>query len=283
MNTPYELSEEFARYFEIISADTPELRSQAYRLRYQVYCLENRIPDFDPANYPTGEERDAYDDHAFHALLFHLPSQTLAGTVRLVVHDPADPMWVFPIEQYAGPLTHAHQPPLRPEAVAEISRFILSARFRCRRGESAFPDGLAEAKPEFSDDPGDRRHGPHPVLGLVKAMIDMSWRNGISFWCAGMEPRLQRRLERFGLGLTLAAEGIPYHGKVNAYLSSCREVMRQCRAQRPEVWSFLTDDGKIWPLAPVSSLHPGPQSSPGTSQSNGTDEITPPPLTVVRN
>ena len=275
MNSSYDLSEEFSRYFQIIPAETPELRRQAYRLRYQVYCLENRIPDFDPADYPSGEECDAYDDHALHALLFHLPSQSVAGTVRLVVHDPADPMWMFPIEQYAGLLTPVYQPPPRREVVAEISRFILSARFRCRRGESSFPDGLAEAQLDFSDDPGDRRHGPHPVLGLFKALVDLSWRNGISFWYAGMEPRLQRRLERFGVGLKLAAKGISYHGTVNAYLSSCVEIMSQCREQRPEIWRFLTDNGKIWPLP---SAHPGAsgrQPSPISPQTNGTDEMKP--------
>jgi len=273
MENHYELSQEFAKYFEIVPADTPELRSQAYRLRYQVYCLENRIPGFDPADYPSGEERDAYDDHALHVLLMHRPTQSVAGTLRLVIHDASDPMWMFPIEEHAGPLRYAFRPaPLR-EAIGEVSRFILSARFRCRRGEGSFPDGLAEAQPEVADDARDRRHGLHPVLGLLKALLELSWRHRITFWYAGMEPRLQRRLERFGMGLHLAAPGISYHGTVNAYFSSVAEVMGQCRAQYPETWRFLTDNGKIWPAASGPKAATGSHPSPLEPSSTGMDDM----------
>lgn len=279
MENHFDLSNEFAKYFEIIPADTPQLRSAAYRLRFQVYCLENRMPGFDPSDFPDGEETDQYDDHALHALLFHRPSQTMAGTVRLVVHDASDPMWMFPIEEHAGLLAQSYQHPPRREAIAEISRFILSARFRCRRGEGAFPDGLVDMQTQPTDDPCERRHGPHPVLGLFKALVELSWGSGIAFWYAGMEPRLQRRLERFGVGLHLAAEGISYHGRVNAYLSSCAEIMRQCKGQCPEIWRFLTDNGKIWPIAPSFSPPLGRPISPLAQQLNGREEMKQPPPT----
>ena len=33
----------FHEFFEIIKADSAELRDEVYRLRYRVYCLENNF------------------------------------------------------------------------------------------------------------------------------------------------------------------------------------------------------------------------------------------------
>ncbi len=36
----------FHRYFEILTADTPELLEAAYNLRYRVLCIHNATPGF---------------------------------------------------------------------------------------------------------------------------------------------------------------------------------------------------------------------------------------------
>jgi len=272
------LADEFAKYFEIVYADTPQLRRLAFRLRYQVYCLESRLPGFDAAAYPDGEETDRYDKNALHVLLFHRPSNAVAGTLRIVRHDPSDPLWMFPLEEHAGMLRYRLKPSPRAEAIGEVSRFILSARFRSRRGEGRFPDGLADATQDLADQGSERRHGPHPMLGLLKALLELSWRNGIAFWYAGMESRLQRRLDMFGVGLHLAAEDVSYHGTVNAYLSSVAEVMRRCRRQYPENWRFLTDEGTIWPTQLDAPEEPRTESRPVAPRSAQENEMkTPPP------
>ena len=49
----------YESYFDIVRADTPALLDEAYRLRYQVYCVEN--PFENPAEHSDGRERDADD------------------------------------------------------------------------------------------------------------------------------------------------------------------------------------------------------------------------------
>ena len=140
----------FTRYFEILRADTPALLEQVFRLRYAVYCQEGCLPGFDPVDYPDGLERDIYDyEHrSVHCLLRHRPTGSNAGTVRLVLADPVQPDALFPIEVAAG---GAHRPGLfkqilcRPAALsASAPGFIVARRFRSRRGEQQWPDGLAE-------------------------------------------------------------------------------------------------------------------------------------------
>ena len=65
----------FHEYFEIIDANSPELLREVFRLRYQVLCVEQRAPGFEPSNYPDGLESDQYDRHSSHILLRHRPSR----------------------------------------------------------------------------------------------------------------------------------------------------------------------------------------------------------------
>src|SRR5947207_1152481 len=76
----------YREHFEVVRASTPSLLDQAYRLRYQVYCIEN--PYENPDERADGREMDIYDDRSIHALLVHRRSGAVAGTVRVIL--PAD-------------------------------------------------------------------------------------------------------------------------------------------------------------------------------------------------
>lgn len=52
---PNDMLSAFDEYFEAITADTPELLEQAFRLRYVVLCTEARFPGFEAARYPDGD------------------------------------------------------------------------------------------------------------------------------------------------------------------------------------------------------------------------------------
>src|SRR5690606_20046318 len=122
------LADVYERWFESTLADTSEQLSQAFRLRYQVYCVEN--PFEDPTEHPRGEERDSYDDHSVHALLVHRPSREVAGTVRLVLVRPDRPDDSFALQRVC------HEPLVRDREafpvlqMAEVSRFCISKAFR---------------------------------------------------------------------------------------------------------------------------------------------------------
>lgn len=249
MDSDPDLLAHFMRYFEILRADTPGLLEEVFRLRYQVYCVEGTVPGFAPRDFPDALERDVYDARSMHCLLRHRQTGVYAGTVRLVCADPARVDTPFPLEVASGP--EIEQEYLRIAAqfrrcIGECSRFILARQFRARAGEARWPDGLAKvigSGPERDD----RRAPTHPVLGLLKAGMIMSWERRVSYWYVGMEPRLDRRLRQFAFALRPISPAIDYHGPCRAHWGYLPDVLAQMREKRPEVWRLLTGDGEIWP------------------------------------
>lgn len=76
----------YHQHFDVVRADTPTLLDLCYRLRYQVYCLENSFED--PARYPNKREIDDDDDRSVHTLLIHRATGAAAGTARLILPRP---------------------------------------------------------------------------------------------------------------------------------------------------------------------------------------------------
>ncbi|MGH8469966.1 MAG: PEP-CTERM/exosortase system-associated acyltransferase [Gammaproteobacteria bacterium] len=252
MSLPHDLVAHFNQYFEIVPADTPDLLEQAFRLRYQVYCHEGCLPGFDPLDYPDGLERDIYDyEHrSVHCLLRHRPTGANAGTVRLVLADRVRPDAPFPIEVAAG--EHIDRDYLSKfyaarGTIAECSRFIVARPFRSRRGEQQWPDGMAEEGLDTGRGNDERRVQSHPVLGLIKAGMIMSWEQQVHYVYTAMEPRLDRRLRQFGLEFRPVSPLIEYHGPVRAHWGFLPEFLARVHKLRPEVWCLLTENGKIWP------------------------------------
>jgi N-acyl amino acid synthase of PEP-CTERM/exosortase system len=131
--------------------------------------------------------------------------------------------------------------------VGELSRLILAARFRSRKGEHQWPDGLADFV-EFNRNQGDRRALVHPVLGLLKAIIMLSWEHQVYFLYTGMEPRLVHRLRQFEFTVMPVSPVIDYHGYCYAYWAYIPAMLARMHDERPDVWALLTDNGQIWPL-----------------------------------
>src|SRR5437588_3429764 len=73
----------YNEYFDIVRANSPALLDEAYRLRYQVYCLEH--PFENAAEHSDGRERDEDDDRSVHSLLVHRQTGVFAGTVRAIL------------------------------------------------------------------------------------------------------------------------------------------------------------------------------------------------------
>ena len=65
--------------FDPVIGNTPKLRCEAYRLRYQVYSLER---GFEPGD--NGMEIDSFDDQSQHVLLLHRESDAVVGIVCLI-------------------------------------------------------------------------------------------------------------------------------------------------------------------------------------------------------
>lgn len=246
-----DLVDAFDEYFEIIPANTPELQKEVFGLRYQVYCQEVNIPDFEPWKFPHELESDEYDARSAHYLMRHRPTGKIAGTVRLILADPDDPNRPFPIEVAAARYFDRSvvDPAKLPRRhVAEISRLVLAKDFRSRKGERRMPYG-ATNNTRASSVREDRRHFPHPILGLFVAVYHLSAEYGITHIYAGMEPVLNRLLARFALDLMPIGPLVKYHGARQPYLGVADKMLARIYQQRKDVWALLTDHGNRW-LAP---------------------------------
>lgn len=250
-------SELFYRYFEVLVADTPPLLDQVHRLRYQVYCIEN--PFEDGARFPSGRERDEFDSQSLHSLVRHRQSGQCAAGVRLVLPDPADADRPLPVEVHGGRYVarYLNDRGLVPrKSLAEISRFAVSKEFKRRIGEIATACGISE-KAVYADGVRQdlvRRLFPHIILGLFAAIVRMSAQAGITHWCAVIEPTLLRLLARYGIRFQAMGPLVQYHGRRQPVVGSIDEVLAGIYADRPEVWTMITENGSIWPLQGAAAV-----------------------------
>lgn len=239
-----DLITEFHKYFEIVTADTAELENEVFRMRYKVYCEE--LGDLDTKDYPDGLERDEYDRRSVHYLLRHRGRDEYVGAVRLILPNFDDLEEPCPLELnmaqrfYQGAALRVPR-----QHTAEISRFMLTRSVRSRPGESETRFGTADNIPSLADP--SRRRFPHPVLGLVAAVIRMSAEHHISHWYAGMEPVLNRLLRRFGLQLEPIGPLVQYHGRRQPFLGAIEEVLRRVYTLDRRVWGLFTENGLLWP------------------------------------
>jgi N-acyl amino acid synthase of PEP-CTERM/exosortase system len=209
------LTTSFKKYFKVIVADTPELRDEVYRIRYDVYCRELQYEC--PENYPSGLEQDAYDSHSYHCLLLHRPSRQFAGCVRLVYNDPENLQSLLPFEaKCADTLFGSCTNTLLPHRseFGEISRIAIPENFRRRKMDAGSPIGDTNVPPVAQQ---EQRRFPYIPLGLYLAAAAAGLELGLNGVFAMMEPRLVRHLQRFGIVFEQVGDIIEYRGKRAAF------------------------------------------------------------------
>lgn len=231
----------YRQYFEtfVVGEEDHALRDEAFRLRYQVYCVEN--PFEDPNENIGGLERDALDDNSVHCLLQHKRSRTWAGAVRLVLPKADDLAHSFALQQVCtDPLIS--DPERFPVAkMAEVSRFCISKDFRKRQGDWLYPQSV-----EPDDNADERRVIPNMTLGLIEGLVRMSLENGVFYWCAVMERPLLRLLSRLGIHFDNIGPLVEYHGRRQPCFIPLDTLLLRVQDERPDVWEILTDGGRHW-------------------------------------
>lgn len=240
----------FRKYFEIIQADTESLRNEAFRLRYQVYCLEMGFED--ATDLVDHRETDAFDNRSVHSIIRYKCNSppTVAAGVRLVLADRQDPAKPFPVEEHCEvSLTRTGLDPASIDrgTLAEISRFAVSKEFKRRVGESQSVSGIGPVTDAYVAVKDGARLMPHLTLGLFAAIVRMSASNGITHWYAVMEPSLFRLLTRFGINFLPIGEMVDYHGMRRPCFGEIETVLAGIYDKRPDVWDFITSEGRYWP------------------------------------
>ncbi len=239
----------FNEYFELVHADTDEMRKLVYLLRYQVYVLETGFESEDDCicidiagNGRVCWEEDEFDPRSDHYLVRHRRTGVYAATARLILPDRSLIQAPYPIELHCQLDLPVTDPAIRIQ-LGEISRFAVSKIFKRRIGESGTLAGVADnVEVYFEED--ERRVLPHISLGLFAAVMRMAHDHGITHCYAVMEPALLRLLGRFGVIFNRIGPDVDYHGLRVPCLGTMDEALPNIRSVCLPVWDLITNKGE---------------------------------------
>ena len=251
----------FNKYFEIVVADTTELLEHVFRIRYQVLCVEKRLPGFDPEQCPLQQEKDNYDHHSSHVLLRFRPTGEFIGTVRLILFNPQQPDKQFPVElntQLDPELCNIKELPR--QQMAEISRSVVTKQFDRRaddrRRDDRRRDDRRKQAIQVDGDKraavdrrvSDRRSTPHLSLLLMAGVFRMSAKYKIEHLLSVTDPALNRLLGYYGLSFDPIGPLVNYHGIRRPYYMNVKGILDKIYEEHRDAWEVVTDHGKYLPL-----------------------------------
>jgi len=229
------LLRKFHRRFEIVAADTPARIRQAQRIRYQVYCIENAL---EPLANPEGMETDEFDSHAVHTLLLSRETGDVLGTVRLILPLAHARESSFAVQRLLDRDALSELGTLPLHSTAEISRFSISRHFRRR----AMGEGVAE---DHTDAMLMSNSGALMRLGLMQAIMRMSIEQGITDWCALMEPTLLRMLAAMAIRFRAIGPLVEFRGMRQPCRLNVSDMLNAVSRERPRFYDLITDGGSL--------------------------------------
>ena len=229
------------KHFDSVFSETPATTAtdieDAFRLRYQVYCLDRGFESADAC--PQGMERDSYDAYALHCLLRERAGTQPIGTVRLV-RPAATPAWFsgLPLAAYAPQESMADIMRLPAGTTAEVSRFAIT-----RAAREVLRASSAQVSPKL-EGVGEKLL-PFMSLGLIRGLVRLSMQHGVTHWCLAAEPSLLRRLRSFGLHFTNAGPLVDHRGLRQVCYAELGTLLERAEAERPEFWDIMTEGGLL--------------------------------------
>jgi N-acyl amino acid synthase of PEP-CTERM/exosortase system len=208
-----EISEHFSTYLAPRIANTDDLLSVSYKIRHQVYCVEE---GFEPPNSEE-IEKDEFDKYSSCCLIEHTKNKRFAGTVRLV--RPFDNTHLLPIEKYCeNSITDnkLHPKNFPRHEVCEISRLAVPNEFRRRQMDQYDGAALGVINPHTYSEQ-ELRCFPFIAIGLYLAAASVSINAGVKHNYVMMEPRLARSMRFIGIKFEQIGPTVDYHGKRAAF------------------------------------------------------------------
>jgi N-acyl amino acid synthase of PEP-CTERM/exosortase system len=240
------LKERFNLYFEVVPANTNVLIRQARRLRYQVYCVENKVIQ-DPRCCQNMMMQDEYDSHSVYSIIKYRRTGMFAGTARIILPDLQEPSKQFPIEKNCKSVTsifsHLN---IRRENIAEISPFVVSSNFKRRKGEKSTICGVSPCLGTLTYFNDERSSYPHIVMGLLASVFVMSAEHKIRYWYAFMEPPLMTLLDHFGVDFTPIGTLTNYLGKNVPTVAEVNGLLLSIQAKCPGLWELIIEISRQW-------------------------------------
>lgn len=230
----YEIPMIYQDRFHVVRADAQGLRDRVYRIRYQVYCVEN--PFEDPAENPDGREIDAEDERAAHILLVHRESGADAGTARVIFPD-TEREQPLPIQRVLDPAGRRFFRRLPWRTTGEVSRFAVPKTFRRRLGEERHAD-IGWHPDAVQSWPADRRLMPFITFGLLCGVLDICLEHRLTHIAAIMEPPLIRLMRRFGLDFQFLGGPVAYHGFRQPCVARLDDLIDHARSEGNLLWQY---------------------------------------------
>jgi N-acyl amino acid synthase of PEP-CTERM/exosortase system len=226
------LVHQYNALFETVYADTPDLIEKAQRIRFQSYCLDNRFEN--PADHPGGLERDRLDPRSSHVLLRHRRSGRFIGAVRLIRPEPlaegADLLMVrASAAQVRAGASRFRSFPFPIEMAGEVSRFSI-----LREARADLAEELGAMAPSVR-----RQVELHLPMGLIRGIVRKAAEDGLTHWCALMEPALLRLLTRFGIHFQSHGDLVECHGLRQPCWLDIDDMLARVRAERPDVAQII--------------------------------------------
>lgn len=228
----------FWKFFRIVASHTPELLAESYKLRYQVYCLENGFEDTD--RHPNGQEIDEFDVRSEHYLIQHKQTGKFVATTRIILPNHQNLMQSFPIEDntHIEPSNIVRSIPRNQ--LAEISRFCVSKAFKQFQNPENLNHGISshrDSTPQYTEHL--RLSFPYITLALISGMIRSNHKHGITHWYAVMKPALFRYLQQFGIYFTPIGPVSNYHGLRIPCIIEVEYLLESVRRKNPQVYELL--------------------------------------------
>ncbi|MBU0799865.1 MAG: PEP-CTERM/exosortase system-associated acyltransferase [Alphaproteobacteria bacterium] len=232
--------------FSVQPADTPKLRAQAYRLRYDVFCRENGF--IDPAQHTDEYEHDEFDERATHHVMIHKQSGQVAGTVRVLLPDPDRPLTSFEMQKVCDhPLLQIEN---RALGLAEISRLCMAREFRRRpRDGHILPSYYEQEWNDGQDRPAAmpffRRRIPYAPLGLMMAAYQTVLGAGLLDAVSAVDPGQFRSLKRIGMSYRVLGPRINHQGSQQPFIFNIKTALDTMAVENPECWDVVSDRGRL--------------------------------------
>ncbi|MGZ8186182.1 MAG: PEP-CTERM/exosortase system-associated acyltransferase [Methylobacter sp.] len=242
--TDKNIIDHFDQYFEMVPALSDELKNEVYKLRYQVFCIENEFENRE--YYPHGLEFDDFDRRSIHYLIRHRKSGDYAATTRLILPDSNNPEKLFPLELHCEIDNFAVLQPINRKHLAEVSRFCVSKAFKKRKHEAntLAPTGSSDSQDYFT--PNERRNFPYISLALIACVIKASHENDIRYLYATTEPPWLRLLSAFGINFIKIGPLKDYHGERWPAVIKITDMLDCVAEKNPDIWNLFTNKGCIW-------------------------------------
>ncbi len=229
-----DLFKNYYQHFAVVRANTPRLLDQAYRLRYQVYCIENQFEDAN--EHLDGREMDEHDAVSAHILLLHRNSGTAVGTARIIMPQLASSWRSFPVWHILAPKVREEFERLPLHRTAEVSRFAVSKEFRrwwrTHHGPTVGTTHHHNASIE-------QHLIQYITFGIIQEILQISIGKGIYHLVAAMNLSLIRILVNLGLELESIGGPVEYHGVRQPCIAFLNNLIEQSQNQFTPFWQFV--------------------------------------------